>query len=385
MMSLCILCNNIASNQENKAPYLCFCDTQCQNIHYALIHAGVKRERDENNTEGVDFTQILPVEVLEKIFSKFDSFESIAAISNVNPIMKDVVTSKPFIDSYFSDNERIESLITYFQSLMNAPKTSIKFLIPWITRLANYQNGIYRGLLFRVAIQHEDTRIIKWLSPFIGPEEQSISLYFAIDNRNLQIVKYLLRQTDPWIWERKTISDVTNTAIEKGSFEIVRHIFKVSPFRFQVKAIQFSYLSDIDMDTFLQIAKPSLGGILQAILDCSKTGFRLKHFEAIYKVHKPHVRSVHMKKILRAQLKKSYFVEGEQSERTYQEIFQKLSIDDKLNIFEKILDEIEDPDFEMEDFYIDMAKWILSNNQIDINLDAGRLLKLHSEELDMLK
>lgn len=385
MMNLCILCNNITGNQENKAPYLCFCNSKCQNIHYALIQAGVKRDRDENNTEkeeGIDFTQVLPVEVLEMIFSKFDSFDSIVAVAKVNPKMKEVVTSKHFIDSYFSDNERIESLITYFQSLMNTPKTNIKFLIPWITKLANYQNRIYLGLLFRIAIKHEDSQIIKWLSPFIGPEEQSISLYFAIDNENLQIVKYLLKQTDPWIWGRKKMSEVTNAAIEKGSFEIVRHILKVSPFLFQVNAIRFSYVSDINMDIFLQLAKPSLGGILQAILDCSKTGFLLKHFDAIYKIHGVPIRSVHMKKILVSQLKMNQF-EGDQSEKMFQDIFQKLSTDDKLNVFEKILETFEEPDYpELYDIITNIVKWIVSTNQIDIKSDGERLLKYYSSELE---
>lgn len=75
-----------------------FCGKPCQLIHYALIGAGDKREREEElGGEGaVDYFTTLSPDVLALILSKFPTIESLAAVCSVNRAMRQVCSDPQF-------------------------------------------------------------------------------------------------------------------------------------------------------------------------------------------------------------------------------------------------------------------------------------------------
>lgn len=121
-MDKCTFCTKRAEYQENKAPYLRFCDTKCQYIHYALIQGGLKREHDEpeGRQDGVDFTRLLPDEVLELILLKVPSIVDLFSLAAVNLKVRDILSSEHFQNMFIKAGiHNMEQVKEYGASLLN--------------------------------------------------------------------------------------------------------------------------------------------------------------------------------------------------------------------------------------------------------------------------
>lgn len=130
-MSACILCAKEALQCEETNPSLAFCDSQCQIIHYALI-AGKRGHDEEDEEEGVDFTEWLSPEIIQMILVKFDNFEDLFNAARTNVVLKNAFRDLRFRALYMSDDEREDSFHKYMSKLTEKKVEGFPILIPWL-------------------------------------------------------------------------------------------------------------------------------------------------------------------------------------------------------------------------------------------------------------
>lgn len=149
-MDNCTFCAKQANKQENTAPYRRFCDTKCQYIHYALIQAGGKRGRDdeiEEEQDGVDFTRLLPDEVLELILSKVPSLVDLFSLAEANWKVRFIISSDRFQNIFLkAGRHNMQQVVEYGAQLYQLKNEHLhKWKHTIIIKMLDKGNKIYYG------------------------------------------------------------------------------------------------------------------------------------------------------------------------------------------------------------------------------------------------
>lgn len=150
----CFFCKTQAHLQENAAPFNAFCGMECQEIHYMLIAAGGKREREEQMEEGVDFTEILNSDILVNIMQRFTTFADLLNLCQVNGTMRDLCNDPQFQRMYLKDPNGKQMFQNFMFDLHRMATMDIRNLTTWIRTARELGMTFDSEKLIASAIRH---------------------------------------------------------------------------------------------------------------------------------------------------------------------------------------------------------------------------------------
>ena len=242
-MSNCIVCSRQAYHREKYNPTLQFCDSKCQFIHYALVAAGGKRERDEEEKvePGVDFTGHLNADTLIAIIERFNDIRDLFKVCGMNKYMRSLCKERHFQLYYLSDTKRLRRFVRYLYDMVNAyrlPK-STEHLNSWIAILKRdlKYNGIPPALQ-RLAAKTKNAVLLDYLLEdfvFVDDEDgnddpKKYDMYSDLllcGDMDL-LLKYFQKHGNVNNWDESTFYE---SAIRSDNLEMVRFVCERNQYR----------------------------------------------------------------------------------------------------------------------------------------------------------
>ena len=161
----CLFCYTKANLQETTVPYNTFCGKACQEIHYALIAAGGKREREDeedpqNPVPGFDFTEVVDTDVLAMILQRFTTFADMFKLSHLNSRMRDLCNDHQFQELYLSNPKGRLMFNTFVHDLPNTAQINIRNLRTWIQTARELKITFDSVRLISIGIRHNDLPLV---------------------------------------------------------------------------------------------------------------------------------------------------------------------------------------------------------------------------------
>lgn len=235
-MSNCIVCSRQAYHREKYNPTLQFCDSKCQFIHYALVAAGGKRERDEEEKvePGVDFTGHLNADTLIAIIERFNDIRDLFKVCGMNKYMRSLCKERHFQLYYLSDTKRLRRFVRYLDDMVNAyrlPK-STEHLNSWIAILKRdlKYNGIPPALQ-RLAAKTKNAVLLDYLlEDFVfvvdedgndDPKKYDMYSDLLLCGNNDLLLKYFQKHGNLNNWDESAFYE---SAIHSNNIEMVRFV-----------------------------------------------------------------------------------------------------------------------------------------------------------------
>jgi endogenous inhibitor of DNA gyrase (YacG/DUF329 family) len=167
-MSTCIFCTREATHRENTAPHNVFCGSACQKIHYALIAAGGKREREEaEESNPIDFTDVVPPEVLRLIMLKSRTFQDVINLCKTNKYMRSLCNNSNYREGILKDPIGKKLFEMYILELKNTDTKDTTGLKVWIDSARLSGINIDRKDVFLIAIKHNNILLFEFVMLFL--------------------------------------------------------------------------------------------------------------------------------------------------------------------------------------------------------------------------
>lgn len=244
-MSTCIVCDRQAFHCEKSNPALQFCDSQCQFLHYALIAAGGKRERDEEDPQqpitGVDFTEYLDDDTLIALIEKFKDIRDLFKVCGMNTRIRSLCQSRHFQLYYLRDTNRLNRFVRYLDSMNKAYRSpkSTEHLNSWIAILK--RDLKYPGIpptLQRLAAKTKNPVLLDYLlEDFVSfvdedgnddPKKYDMYSDLLLCGDVDLLLKYFQKHGNVNNWDESTFYE---SAIRSNNIEMVRFVCERNQYR----------------------------------------------------------------------------------------------------------------------------------------------------------